>query len=121
MSNELKNPRVLHCPADTTKTAAKDFGADFGVRHISYFIGLDSRASFPASFLSGDNHLTNGQELVDGQMRLTSNQPAGWGARHRGSGWVVFPTGGTDELFGSKLKSAIASTGLATNILLMNR
>lgn len=62
LTNELSTPRVLICPADEQRTAAKDF-ASLSNRKISYFMALDALEEIPQMFLAGDRNVTNGTPL----------------------------------------------------------
>ena len=81
-SNELVTPRILVCPAHTTKSAPpgtpltkpgsgkKAAGAAApirtgwaaldGYKHISYFLGLDAQESKPQTILAGDSGVSSG-------------------------------------------------------------
>jgi hypothetical protein len=70
ISNELRTPTVLACPADAQVIRASNFGGlpdggflDPGYRNgsISYFISLDSIPLIPQTILSGDRHVQMAQ------------------------------------------------------------
>jgi len=68
LSNELSTPRILLCPADGSKSPARNFEAgNFANANVSFFVGLDVSDSLPASVLSGDSNL----EMTDGQAPPT--------------------------------------------------
>ena len=82
MSNELNRPRFLVCPEDKTRIKAKDFGANFSGRNISYFIGLDADEEYSMRLLSGDQNLTNGMQPVNGILSVTTIKR--WAGRWNG-------------------------------------
>jgi prepilin-type N-terminal cleavage/methylation domain-containing protein len=119
VSNELSTPRVLFCPADSKRTSATNF-ADFSNLSLSYFVGVDAVATNEQRFLSGDRNITNGATLENGILVLTTNQPAGWTHQlHAKSGNIGLADGSVQQLTPSRLREAIASTGVATNRLAM--
>jgi hypothetical protein len=70
LSNQLSSPRVLVCPSDT-REPAQDFGkAPGGLawpsggenNAVSYFIALDSLFGLSTQLISGDRHVTGGDD-----------------------------------------------------------
>ena len=69
MSNELNNPKVMVCPADSGKTVATNFTSDFanlpltgtGPRNsrCSFFTGWGADETYPQMFLSGDRNMAS--------------------------------------------------------------
>jgi prepilin-type N-terminal cleavage/methylation domain-containing protein/prepilin-type processing-associated H-X9-DG protein len=71
MSNELSNPKVIACPADSSRTAADTFslasppatgttplnGANEKNLGTSYFVGATADETFPSMLLSGDRNV----------------------------------------------------------------
>jgi hypothetical protein len=120
MSNELSNPKILFCPLDKNRSYATNFTSDFNGSHISYFIGLDTDETLPQSLLDGDNNLTNGTQIKNGIMEITTNHPAGWTSeRHNCAGNVGLTDGSVQQFSNSGLQQALLHTGVATNLLLM--
>jgi prepilin-type processing-associated H-X9-DG protein len=120
LSNDLKSPRILVCPADRKRTAAADFGADFNNSHIGYFIGLDAERDRPGAFLCGDRNLTNGVSPQNGRLELTTNQPVGWTLEiHRGRGNILLADGSVQQLGTVSLRRALGRTGVVTNRLVI--
>jgi prepilin-type processing-associated H-X9-DG protein len=123
MSNELNNPKILICPADTTRTPATNWDPGFNGRHISYFIALEADETFPQMFLAGDSNLTNGTKLKDGIMEITSNPSVGFTKeRHNGAGNIAMADGSVQQFSTAALQAALQhtskTTGLVTNRLL---
>jgi prepilin-type processing-associated H-X9-DG protein len=122
MSNELKNPKILVCPADTPeRLPAKDFTTDFSNSKISYFIGLDAdEDTMPAMLLSGDRNITNGTPLRNGILELTTNHVGGWTHEiHNSKGNILLTDGSVQQVTSEKLNFLLQNSGVATNRLLM--
>jgi len=94
MSNELDDPRLLHCPRDTEHSIfpipqgphgslAGNFSGDLK-NHISYFIGLDASAQRPNAFLSGDDNFeVGGVPAKPGLLEISTSASIAWtSARH---------------------------------------
>ncbi|MBI3417314.1 MAG: type II secretion system protein [Verrucomicrobia bacterium] len=69
MSNELNNPKIVLCPADSgggrqeaTNWVMTYYNAKggFNNKKISYFVGTDSDETRPSMLLSGDRNITDG-------------------------------------------------------------
>lgn len=107
MSNELGNPKLLVCPADT-RVPAKDFGPGFSNANLSYFMSLDAEETYPGMFLSGDRNLTNGLPIQKGILLLTPNRPVGWTRElHDRQGNVALADGSVQGFTSTGLSSAI--------------
>jgi len=99
MSNELSDPRILVCPADTKRVAAANFTNAFGNENISYFIGLDADENYPGMILSGDRNITNGQPLQNHVMTITAQTPFGWTSEmHNGQGNIGLADGSVQQV-----------------------
>jgi len=62
MSNELNNPNVILCPAESDRTAATNLGSDLIAAanrnsKLSFFAGLNAQDTQPQMFLSGDRNI----------------------------------------------------------------
>lgn len=119
MSNELSTPKVLICPAEIERYPATNFGTGFANQHASYFIGLEADENRPNMFLSGDRTLDNGNLMNNGTMLLSSNQNLFWQPKkiHRGNGDVAMTDGSVSQLDNSRLKNAVARTGIGVTYL----
>jgi type II secretory pathway pseudopilin PulG len=121
MSNELGNPKILVCPADT-RLPAKDVGLGFSNTNLSYFVGLDAVETYPSMFLYGDRNLTNGLPIQDGILVLPPKRPVGWTHElHNRQGNIALADGGVQGWTSSRLSSAVVGppgTGM-TNRLAM--
>ena len=117
VSNELSTPKLLICPRDT-RTEAPDF-TSITRSNISYFIGLDSDANFPNSFLAGDRNLTtNGIRLPPGLVRIRTNSLVAWdNTQHQLQGNVTMGDGSVQQLSIPRLNEQLHNTGTAQTTL----
>jgi prepilin-type processing-associated H-X9-DG protein len=121
MSNELSTPKVLFCPAETDRD--RFIGTNFTFlnnSNLSFFVGVDAAETNVNSILSGDHNLTNGASVKNGLLMLTAGQPIGWTKdMHNQVGNILLADGSVQQVSNTGLKSAVASTGVATNVLNM--
>lgn len=120
ISNELTTPRVLACPADKAKTAARDFGPKFSDTNVSYFVSVDADESTPQMFGAGDRNLAiQGLPLKPGLFALTTNNPSlSWTkAIHNSCGNVSLADGSVQGFDVKRLADAVKYQGVATNRL----
>lgn len=116
MSNNMGDPKLLVCPADT-RIPAKDFGPGFSNTNLSYFVNLDADETYPQLFLYGDRNLTNGLPIQEGILVLTPDRPVGWTHEiHNCQGNVALADGSVSGFSNSRLSEAVAG---ATNRLAM--
>jgi prepilin-type processing-associated H-X9-DG protein len=95
LSNELRSPKILVCPADKQKTVATNFGEGFSDANLSYFLGLDASEVWPQSLLAGDRNLAAaGRPLEKGLFVLTTNVLLSWTKNiHNGHGNICYGDG----------------------------
>jgi len=119
MSNELFTPRILLCPADADRFAAKNFTTGFDNSHVSYFAGVDAADDKPAMFLSGDDNFAIGSRPVkSGLLLLATNAPVSWTtARHVNRGNIGLADGSVQTTGSASLRQLLVQTGVATNRL----
>jgi len=119
MANELSTPRILLCPADADRIAAKTFNAGYDNSHVSYFAGLEARDDHPAIFLSGDeNFAIGGRPVKSGLLLLATNAPVSWtAARHVNHGNIGLADGSVQTTTSTFLGQLLVQTGVATNRL----
>lgn len=119
-SNELNTPRTLICPADTHRISATNW-TSLRNGNLSYFVALDATEAHPQRFLSGDDNLAvNGVKLKRGWAELGTNNPIAWTAQgHSSNGNILFADGSVQGFNATRLRTALAETGVATNRLLM--
>jgi hypothetical protein len=115
MSNEINNPLILVCPADTRKPA-KDF-QHFSNTNLSYFVGLDADETRPAMWLDGDRNLvTNGAPAAPGLVVLTPQDTVTWSqTMHQGAGDIGLADGSVQQTGPESLRSLQISSG--TNLI----
>jgi prepilin-type N-terminal cleavage/methylation domain-containing protein len=65
LASVLRNPDVLLCPADMTRSAAMNFNV-LQNSNISYFVGVNADYNQPMSILAGDGNLAVSSTLVQG-------------------------------------------------------
>jgi prepilin-type N-terminal cleavage/methylation domain-containing protein/prepilin-type processing-associated H-X9-DG protein len=133
MSNELNTPKILMCAEDLgpKRMAATTFcnvlpsgvtgQIPLTTNNVSYFVGADAVEAAPQMWLSGDDNLAlEKRRLPLGLVELGSNSPIGWASpRHSGQGNILLADGSVQILSSARLRAAFASTGVATNRLLM--
>ena len=115
ISNELNNPKPLHCPEDSKRTRATSF-AQLMPKNLSYFLGVDASELNPRTILSGDRNLCiNGQPTY--RFLQTTNWSAiTWGATiHKHQGNIGLADGSAYQVTDRHLQRQLEATGLATN------
>jgi len=118
MSNELSTPYPLRCPADVSRSVAKDFGK-LNSTNISYFVGLDAAGTTPQMFLTGDRNLTNGLTLTNRVLCLATNLPVGWTHElHSGNGNIGLADGSVQQLSTLRLREAVTNTCPGNRLLM---
>ena len=95
MSNELSTPKIVICPADTSRSAANNFTTGFDNSKVDYFVGVDADLIRPQMLLSGDdNFAVGGVPVKPGLLVITTSQPITWtAARHVNQGNIGFADG----------------------------
>jgi prepilin-type processing-associated H-X9-DG protein len=118
-SNELKTPKVLHCPADKQRTEAVSFSQGFSDANISYFCSLDAVETYPQMILAGDDNLAvDGVPVKPGILNLGSTNTVTWtDERHRRVGNLGMADGSVQQLTSAGLNSAFVNStnGVPTN------
>lgn len=120
MSNELGNPLILRCPADRTRTTAKNW-ATFRNENLSYFVSLDAQETEPQMMLSGDSNLTtNGVPVKPGLLLLTTHMNLGWSAeRHNGNvNNVVLGDGSVLQSSSARLREQNRNLAITNRLLI---
>jgi hypothetical protein len=119
MSNELNTPKILRCPADSTRTIATNFTTGFNSSKISYFISFNADTNHPQAFLSGDDNFEiGGTPVKSGPLEFSTNTPIAWSStRHKLRGNIVLIDGSVQMLSNSGLTNWLRQAGLATNRL----
>lgn len=114
--NELGTPKVVICPSDKNRIAAKDF-TNFSNSNVGYFIGFDSNEIRTNSMVAGDRNITNGSPPKDGVLKLTAKQKVSFTKEiHLEKGNIVLGDGSVHRVTTAQLRSDILpNTGFATN------
>jgi type II secretory pathway pseudopilin PulG len=123
LSNQLRFPKTLWCPADTRTLPATNFSTGFGDANISYFVNMDAAENYPQMILDGDdNLLVDGQPVQPGILNLRTNQAIAWSKdRHHGVGNIGMADGSamqvTSEGFQTAYREApsLGRSGGSTN------
>ena len=117
LSNELNTAIILTCPSDSRRPV-KQFGWGFSNTNVSYFVGVVTNDELPQMFLSGDRNITVGTRLATGIVELSTDHIAALGEDlHRSQGNVALADGSVQGFSDSRLREALANTGVATNRL----
>lgn len=117
MSNELSNPKVIICPADT-RTEATNFKV-LSNTNLSYFVGLDADETQPTMLLGGDRDLIfNGVAVRPGVLTLLITNRIEWsGTIHKEGGNVLMADGSVQQVTSAGLRSLLANSGTNMNRL----
>jgi hypothetical protein len=126
-SDELNTPKILACPTDQEKSAARDWQALDGTFHISYFFGRTATESRPQSILAGDRAISGGVCSTCDSRELTWDTSVGSSIDaafeptplHKGSGYIVLADASVHHFKTSELREQIMaalSTG-STNVI----
>jgi competence protein ComGC len=120
LSNELGTPKVLICPADTTRTPAASF-LSLRKTNLSFFYGPDADVSSPDGLLSGDDNLiSDGTALQPGLRIISTNNALSWTrARHHFNGNIGLADGSVQQFDSARLAKFIATSSLPTNRILL--
>jgi competence protein ComGC len=131
VSNELVNPRILHCPYDADhsifplppgplflNSIATNFSGNLK-NHISYFIGLDANTNHLNVFLSGDDNFEiGGLPVKSGLLELPANSPIAWtAARHHFAGNIGLANGSVQQVTTNGLRQLLQQSDLPINRL----
>jgi len=118
MTNGLNTPKILFCPADTSRFWTNDF-AGLSNSNISYFVALDANDNYQERLLSGDcNFEIGGVPVKSGLLEIPINTPVAWtAARHKFAGNIGLCDGSVQMVDNSSLTKLFNQTDLATNRL----
>jgi prepilin-type N-terminal cleavage/methylation domain-containing protein len=118
MSNVLSNPKILICPADTSRNPAANFSSDLKGK-ISYFVNIDATETYPQMMLSGDdNFAIGGVPVKSGLLEVSTNTPISWtAARHTFAGNILMADSSVQQVTQSSLRQVIQISSVATNRL----
>jgi len=121
MSNELSTPKVLVCPADSTRGPATNFqelGAlnpqttqGLGTNGISFFVCGDATEAYPQMVMDGDRNV--GTTPTSGQAANQINMTGGWGLGTGASGGSGSTAGPQWAWSANDLHLKVGNIGLA--------
>ena len=116
LSNELSSPKLLFCPADKERTAARHFYQFTNNRFLSYIVGLSATDDRPQSVLSGDrNLLLAGAPLSDVMVSFRSNANVAFDQRiHVNAGNLLLGDGSVQQVTSDRLREQINDAVIAT-------
>jgi len=119
MSNEISDPKLLICPADSSRIVATNFSTDLSNSKISYFASLDAAEEYPQRFLCGDdNFAIGGIPVKSGLLEISTNAPIAWtAARHVNQGNIGLTDGSVSQTDDKLLVQKLIEIGVATNRL----
>jgi len=111
MSNDLRSPKILRCPADTDHVAATNFTTGFSDANISYFVTLDAAETYPQMILDGDSNLqVNGKPVQPGILDFRTVTNIAWTKdRHNRVGNIGMADGSAQQTTSGGLNSAFGS------------
>lgn len=115
ISNQLNNPKPLHCPDDSKRIRVATF-AQLTPKNLSYFLGVDPSETNPGAILTGDRNLRiNGQPTYR-VLQTTNWSAVTWGAGiHQRQGNIGLADGSVQQVNDSSLQRQLQASGLATN------
>ena len=123
LSNELSSPKLLFCPADKERTAARHFSqftnhfSQFtDNRFLSYTVGMSATDDRPQSVLSGDRNLRlDGAPLSNVVVSFRSNANVAFDQRiHVNAGNLLLGDGSVQQVTSDRLREQINDAVIAT-------
>src|SRR5579872_3108600 len=106
LSNELRTPKLLLCPADKARLEAPNF-REFNDMNVSYFVGVNADYGQPNSILAGDRNITSASAGPGTIIRLDDRTAVSWtGELHGFKGNILYADGRVEELNGQGLMLA---------------
>lgn len=116
MSNEMSVPRTIICPADN-RLPAMDWSS-LANSNISYFVGLDAKATRPNMAVSGDRNLAIDDKLLAGMVALGTNSLVTWTREiHDLEGNVALADGSAQQTTVRSLQAQLRNSGDLANLL----
>ena len=135
MSNELNNPKIVLCPADSggSRTEATNWvmtyfnpRGGFNNKHLSYFVGTETDETRPSMLLAGDRNITDGTIQFYGKggynkfgTNLTYLKNVVYTDKdvHQAAGNAALADGSVQSLTSSRLREQIKNSGDDNNFL----
>jgi len=117
LSNDLGEPKLLVCAADT-RMAAENFSA-LKNENVSYFVGITADYGKPDSILAGDRNITNPSFGAGSILRVGANDAIEWTSElHQFSGNFLFADGRVELLNNTALGAAVSHSPVGQNTFL---
>jgi prepilin-type N-terminal cleavage/methylation domain-containing protein/prepilin-type processing-associated H-X9-DG protein len=118
LSNELRAPKILACPADLARLPADGY-AQFDDSHLSYFVGVSADYARPHSILAGDRNVTNDWARYSTILHVGPNTPIRWTHElHDFKGNILFADGHVEELNNTRWDVANNQTPMNQDLFL---
>lgn len=115
ISNELCNPKPLHCPQDFERERTREW-AQLAVTNLSYFVSIDASETNSASILAGDRNICIGGQLANGLVQITNSKCVSWGVRiHANQGHITLADGSAHQVTDTLFQKSFEATHLSTN------
>jgi len=109
VSNQLKSPRILSCPADNHRWRAIEW-ASLSNENISYFVALDANETKPSGLLAGDRFVSTNNQVLSGIVVVTNSQMLQWLTEgHVRMGNAVMADGSVVALTTDSLRKAFSN------------
>jgi hypothetical protein len=119
MSNYLNTPKILRCPADTTRTEAASYETNFDNSNISYFVGADALKTNASMLLCGDRNLALGTTAKPGFLVVAPATPVHWTSElHNAKGCFLFPDGSVNAVYDRDLQSVLRVCNTTNRLVL---
>ena len=116
LSNELVNPALLVCPADTRQAAASF--ATLNNSNLSYFVAASARLGESDDILAGDRNITDNSSAPQSLLQLGPTNSLFWTRElHQFKGNILFADGHVEEMNNAGL--IVPTNGMAAVGLLL--
>jgi prepilin-type N-terminal cleavage/methylation domain-containing protein/prepilin-type processing-associated H-X9-DG protein len=105
LSNELVNPLLLICPADT-RSPAKNWS---GLRNtnVSYFLSVDAKLNISQSLFAGDRNISQALMEPSNVLQMTYTNAQWTTNLHNAKGNLLFGDGRVAQVNNAQLREAL--------------
>ena len=122
-SNQIGSSTILTCPADREKQASISWQKLDPDYNVSYFVGLDSRESYPQTIVAGDRNVFGGGGGIEPSWNkfVGSSIDAAWeDTIHRNKGNLLTADGSAHPTTTPQLREYISTSlgGGTTNVVI---
>jgi prepilin-type N-terminal cleavage/methylation domain-containing protein/prepilin-type processing-associated H-X9-DG protein len=116
VSNELVDPKLLICPADT-RVPALEFSL-LKNENVSYFVTATADYNQPVSLLAGDRNIIIGAQTPGATAVIGTNATISWtGELHQFAGNLLFADGHAEQANGGRLPGGDGASVPVASIL----